>query len=249
MGGRRAERALVRHARDARVARAQQLVGAVLDPAGHVGVGGPAVGRVVLEAAVLRRVVRRGHHDAVRLVRGAAPVVDQDRVRDDRRRRDAVFPLDDGLHLIRGQDLERGALGRSGHRVGVLAHVQRPVDAAAAPVLADRLGGGQDVRLGEGAAQRGAAVPAGAEGDELVRVAGVGAARVVLALERADVHQHLRRRRLPRERRDAHGPPAAGRGPLQSASSEATRWCASAWSSARMTSRAIVSYQSATSAG
>ena len=37
----------------ARVAAAQQLVGPVLDPARHVGVGGAAVGRVVLEAAVL----------------------------------------------------------------------------------------------------------------------------------------------------------------------------------------------------
>jgi len=74
-------------------------------------------------------------------------------------------------------------------------------------------------------------------------------ARVVVALERADVHPHLGRSRLPRERRDPHGLPAAGRGPLHSASSEATRCRASSCSSARMTSRAIVSYQSATSAG
>jgi hypothetical protein len=40
-------------------------VGAVGDPAGGIGVGRAAVRRVVLEAAVARRVVRRGDHDAV----------------------------------------------------------------------------------------------------------------------------------------------------------------------------------------
>ena len=44
-------------------------------------------------------------------------------------------------------------------RVRVLAHVQRAVDALRAPVVADRLGDRQDVRLGEravAAASRGA---------------------------------------------------------------------------------------------
>ena len=55
----------VRHARDAGVAIGEQGVGAVFDPAGDVGVGGAAVRRVVLEAAVLRRVVRGGDDEAV----------------------------------------------------------------------------------------------------------------------------------------------------------------------------------------
>ena len=42
-----------------------QLVGAGGDHRGGVGVGGAAVRRVVLEAAVARRVVRRRDHDAV----------------------------------------------------------------------------------------------------------------------------------------------------------------------------------------
>ena len=44
---------------------AQQLVGPVLDPLRDVGVGRAAVGRVVLEAAVLGRIVRRRDDDAV----------------------------------------------------------------------------------------------------------------------------------------------------------------------------------------
>jgi hypothetical protein len=43
----------------------EDRVRAVLDPPGHLGVGGPAVGRVVLEPAVVGRGVRRGDHDAV----------------------------------------------------------------------------------------------------------------------------------------------------------------------------------------
>ena len=51
------ERALERNPLHAVEPGAQQLVGTALDPAGDVGVGGAAVGRVVLEAAVFRRIV------------------------------------------------------------------------------------------------------------------------------------------------------------------------------------------------
>ena len=63
-----------RDALHAGAAPAEQLVGAVLHPAGYVGVGGAAIGRVVLEAAVLRRIVRRRDDDAVREVLLAAAV-------------------------------------------------------------------------------------------------------------------------------------------------------------------------------
>ena len=54
---------------------AQDLVGAVLDRLGGAGVGRAAVGRVVLEAAVVGRVVRRGDDHAVGQARRAAAVV------------------------------------------------------------------------------------------------------------------------------------------------------------------------------
>ena len=47
------------------IPRAQQFVRAILYPAGHVGIGRAAVGRVVLEASILRRIVRWRNHDAV----------------------------------------------------------------------------------------------------------------------------------------------------------------------------------------
>ena len=64
-----------------------------------------------------------------------------------------------GLHPVGRQDLERRALGRTGQCVRVLAHVERAVRALAAPVVADRLGDGQDVGLGETC--RAAAFPGG----------------------------------------------------------------------------------------
>src|SRR5262249_31766161 len=56
---------LVRDPLDAGVVRPEQVVGPVLNPGGDVCFGGAAVGRVVLEAAVGRGVVRRRDHDAV----------------------------------------------------------------------------------------------------------------------------------------------------------------------------------------
>ena len=64
-GGVGGPRALVRDPLDVLEPGGEERVGPVLDPAGHVGVGRAAVGRVVLEPAVVGRVVRRGDDDAV----------------------------------------------------------------------------------------------------------------------------------------------------------------------------------------
>ena len=204
MRRRRAQRRVDRDPLHVGVGAAQEVVGAVLHPARHVGVGGPAVRRVVLEAAVGRWVVRGRHDDAVGEVRRAAAVVDEDRARDRGRRGEAVVALDHSFHDIRREHLERGALRGRGERVGVLAQVERPVDALLAPVVADRLGDREDVRFRERAPQRRAAVAAGAEAHTLRGVLEVGRARVVLALELGHVDQHVLRRGLAGCRRDRH---------------------------------------------
>ncbi len=91
-GGRGVARALVWHPRDLVDAGRQELVGAALDGRGDVGVGRSAVGRVVFEAPVGRRVVRRRDDDAVgQLGRVRAPAIPrQDGVRDGRGRRQLV---------------------------------------------------------------------------------------------------------------------------------------------------------------
>ena len=176
------------------VAVAQERVGPFLDPRRHVGVGRAAVRRVVLEAAVLGRVVRRRDDDAVRAMPGdATAVVHENRVRDDRCRGHALIALDDRVHPVGDEHLERRALSRLGQRVGVLPHVERAVDPLAAPVIADGLGDRGDMGLGERAGEWRTPVSAGAEDHALIRVPHVGLPRVVLPLEPGQVHQHLAR--------------------------------------------------------
>ena len=172
---RRLARLRVRRALDARDARAQELVGARLHDVGDVGVGRPAVGRVVLEAAVARRVVRGRDDDAVGEPAGrcASVVVREDRARQRGRGREAgaarlgVVGREEGLDAVRGEDLEGRLLrGRRGG-VRVDAEKERPRDAGPRAVLADGLRDGQDVRLVEGAVLGRAAVAARPEADEL----------------------------------------------------------------------------------
>jgi hypothetical protein len=104
--------------------------------------------------------------------------------------------LDHGLHAVAREDLERRALGGAGEGVRILAEKERPVDLLRAPVVADRLRHREDVGLVEGAAQRGAAVAAGAEAHALGGIVRIRPSRIVLALERGDVHEHFARRGL-----------------------------------------------------
>ena len=89
----------------------EQGVGAVLDPAGDVGIGGAAVGRIVFEPAVVRRVVRGSDDDAVGQAVGAAAIVDEDGMGDDGSGGETVMLLEDGLDAIGGEDFEGGVLG------------------------------------------------------------------------------------------------------------------------------------------
>ena len=93
------------------------------------------------------------------------------------------------LDAVGGEHFEGGALRRAGEGVRVLAHEERAVDALLAAVLADGLGDGEDVGLGEGAVDGAAAMAAGAEGDALRRI--VRVRRVAIGVEqRGHVHQH-----------------------------------------------------------
>jgi len=98
----------------------QQLVGAILDPPSDIGVRRAAICRVVLDAAVFRRVMRWCYDDAVAEMIFAPSVVDENGARDDRSRRNGVVLLDDGRYVIGRQDLERCALRRPRERVRVL---------------------------------------------------------------------------------------------------------------------------------
>lgn len=97
------------HAFHLDIAGAQHIVGPVLDPPGHDDIGRTSVRGIVLEPAVLRRVVRGGEDNAVGETLASLAIVDKDCPRHDRRRSHAVVLLDDGVHMIAGEDFERRA--------------------------------------------------------------------------------------------------------------------------------------------
>ncbi len=112
-----------------------------------------------------------------------------DRVGDRGRRRVAVVGVDEHGHVVGGQHLERRGPRRLRQPVGVAADEQRPVVPLLLAVVADRLGGRQDVRLVERRLEAAAAVPAGAERDLLVDVLGVRDTGVVGRHQMRDVDQ------------------------------------------------------------
>ena len=91
------------------------------DRTGDVRVGRPAVRRVVLEAAVRGRVVRRRDHDAVGKAARPAAVVGQDRVGDAGRGRVAVQLVDQHLDAVGDEHLDGGPERGFGQRVRVAA--------------------------------------------------------------------------------------------------------------------------------
>ena len=184
---------------------ASSCVGRVLDRPRHRGVGRAAAGRVVLEAAVGRRIVRGRDHDAVGAAAWVLAVPGQDGVRDAGRRRVAIGAVDADVDLRSDQDLQGRQEGRLAERVGVAAHEERSRDALRPPERHDGRGGGHDVGLVEGRGQRGAAMTRRAEGHPLGRLRGVGAARVVGVHERSQVDEDGGVGRLSGELARGHG--------------------------------------------
>src|ERR1700722_10093174 len=83
VSGRGTDRLSKRNSLDPCIFCSQQFVRAMLYPASHVGISRTAVGRIVLEAAILWRIVRRRNDDAVSemVILLAATVVNQNRSR------------------------------------------------------------------------------------------------------------------------------------------------------------------------
>ena len=147
----------------------EKRVGGALDPRCYVGIGRSAIRRVVLEAAVLGRIMRRGDDDPVGKTALAILVVGQDRVRNDGRRRVSAALVDHRVNLIGGKYLERACEGGLGQRVRVDADEQRSGDAASAPVMTDCLADRQDMRLIEGVVEGGSTMTRCAERNALRR--------------------------------------------------------------------------------
>ncbi len=99
------------------IAGLEQLIRTVLDPFCYIGIGWTACGRVVFEASILGRIVRRRDDNAVCQVFFATAVVHEDGVRNYRRRGDPVALLDDCLDAVgckhfKSRALRGGPTGR-----------------------------------------------------------------------------------------------------------------------------------------
>ena len=175
---------------------AEQLVGAVCDGVGDVSRSRAAGDRIVLEATIGRRVVRRGHDDAVgqtfagetlRAVRCA--VMGQDGLGHNRSRSEVVSGVDAHGHAVGDEHFDGGLPSRLGQGVGVAADIQRAGHASLLAIFGDGLGDGHDVGLVERGLQGRATMSGGAEGDTLLGNVGVGDDVIVLADDLVDIDQ------------------------------------------------------------
>ena len=97
VSGARLDRLFERHTLHTCIALLQQLVGPILNPPCHVGIRRTALRWVVLEATVLRWIVRGRDDNAVRDTLLATAIVDENRPRNHRGRCHAIVRLDDRL--------------------------------------------------------------------------------------------------------------------------------------------------------
>jgi hypothetical protein len=183
-------RAIVGDAFDASEIVFEKPVRGALDSRRNVGIRRTAIGRIIFEPAIFRRIMRRRDHDAVGKTMTAASVVGQDGVRNNRRRRIAVVRVDHHLDAVGREYLQRTRQRRLRQRVGVDAEEQRPADAACPPMIAKRLADGKDMRLVERVVEGRAAMPRGAEGDPLRRDRRVGLAGKIRRHQPRYIDQH-----------------------------------------------------------
>lgn len=124
--------------------------------------------RVVLDAAVIGRVVRWRDDDAIGLAAVAPAVVHKDGVRHARRRRVFATRRDERFHAVGGEHFERAFECGLRQRVGINTYVNRPIHTHLAAVFADRLHHCQHVGFVERAIERRATMARGAEDDALL---------------------------------------------------------------------------------
>ena len=185
-------RALIGDALDVSQALFQQPVGRAFDCRGDVGIRRAAIGRIIFEAAILRRIVRRRDDDAIGAAFAPVLVGGEDGVGDHRRRRVTVVRIDHHLDVIGREHLDRARQRRLRQRMRVDSDEQRTVDAAGAAMIANRLADRQDMCLVERVVEGGAAMAGSAKRHSLRDHCRIGLARKVSGDQTRDIRQHRR---------------------------------------------------------
>ena len=125
----------------------QQFIGPILDPCRGSGICRTPVGGIVFEAAIMRRIVRRGDDDAVTKSARPAPIVGEDGMGDHRCGRVFVLDRHHGGDAMGSENLQRAGQGRFRQGMRVHAQEERTIGALTRAELADRLSDGEDVSL------------------------------------------------------------------------------------------------------
>ncbi len=165
---------LVRHPEHLAVALLQQSVCALLDGPGDALLGRTSARGVVLNPAILRRIVAGRKYQPVREAGRPVRVEREDGARDHRRGGGPLTRGADNLHAIGREHFQGRAMRGCGKRMRIHADEERPRRAKARPQFRHRLRDGQNVRLVERSAGGGSTVTGGAERNTLRRVGGIG---------------------------------------------------------------------------
>ncbi len=109
---------------------------------------------IVLETAILGRIMRRRHHDAIRQPHFSASIEIEDGTRDRGSRRVRALGSDAYVNVVGCQHFHRGGERGLGKRMRIDAQKERPVDSFIFAIVTDSLRDRQDVPLVERAIQR-----------------------------------------------------------------------------------------------
>ena len=171
----RLARAVIGDALDALQAVFEIAVGGALDAGGDVGIGRTAIGRIIFEAAILGRIVRRRDHDAVGEAIARGPCCRSG----SHARSPASACSRRAASIITSTPLAANTSSALATAGSASAWVSMPTNSGpersgALPVIAQRLADRQDMHLVERIVERGAAMPRGAERHPLRRHRRIG---------------------------------------------------------------------------
>lgn len=179
------------------VAAFKIFVGFRLNPAGYRCFGRTAVGRVILEAAVAGRIVRRGDHYAVRQAFSTSRIPAQNSVRNGGSGGKCPARGNAYSHIVGDQHFQSRTEGSFGKRVRIPTQKERPVNAVGFAIIANCLGNGVNMLFVKGMQHRRTTMPRRAEGYPLGSHRGIGKFGVIRAHQRGNMFQFIWSGQMP----------------------------------------------------
>src|SRR5579864_1079263 len=206
----------------------QKFIGFRFNGGSYAGIGWSPMRRIVFEASVVGRIVRRRDYDTVGEPRLSSVIVKQDRMGDGRGWSVGGAFGEHYFDVVCRKHFQRTRKCGLGQSMGIHPKKKRTVNVLDFAVITNRLSDCQDVPLVKRRVQSRSAMAGCTEDNPLSRVTRIGPQLVVGCKEFRNIHQDRGISGLPRCRTDFHLPPhqgfllAAGK-PLQNSSLTMTR--------------------------